>query len=254
MPFRFCVAALVTVPVLIAPASGHATPPAAEPAVFVHVGVTLVPPVPRSRRQLNAMMQEVEAVWRPYGVALLWLTPCARASTSPPDVRLQVEFVGHARQKYPTRHPGPGVARLGAIGFLEGGVPDDIVKLSADEITAVMVPTLYGNGMESQPQATIDDLVGRALGRVLAHELGHYLLALPTHTQDGLMRASFRGHDLAHRDRQAFRLDAFAFVRLQARLTEIRGMPEGNLRGGKPITFFNQLHRNSTVVPEVRGR
>jgi hypothetical protein len=38
--------------------------------------------------------------------------------------------------------------------------------------------------------------LGRALGRVLAHEIGHYLLGTREHTRNGLMRAQFAPQDL----------------------------------------------------------
>jgi hypothetical protein len=38
-------------------------------------------------------------------------------------------------------------------------------------------------------------LLGRAVGRVIAHEVGHWLTGR-RHTRDGLMRATFRERDL----------------------------------------------------------
>ena len=54
----------------------------------------------------------------------------------------------------------------------------------------------------------VDDRVyARALGRVLAHELGHLLLRLNGHRDRGLMRSAFSHRSLTARGRRAFRLD-----------------------------------------------
>ena len=53
----------------------------------------------------------------------------------------------------------------------------------------------------------VDDRVyARALGRVLAHELGHLLLRLNGHRDRGLMRSAFSHRSLITRGRGAFRI------------------------------------------------
>ena len=51
-----------------------------------------------------------------------------------------------------------------------------------------------------------DDVYARALGRVLAHELGHLLLRLNGHRDRGLMQSAFSYRSLTARGRHAFRL------------------------------------------------
>jgi hypothetical protein len=51
-----------------------------------------------------------------------------------------------------------------------------------------------------------DQVYARALGRVLAHELGHLLLRLNGHRDHGLMRSTFSHRSLIARGRGAFRL------------------------------------------------
>ena len=43
--------------------------------------------------------------------------------------------------------------------------------------------------VEQMPQSQRETLLARAMGRALAHELGHYLLASKVHTEHGLMKA-----------------------------------------------------------------
>jgi len=62
-------------------------------------------------------------------------------------------------------------------------------------------------------------------GRVIAHEIGHYLLHDPGHTSNGLMQAQHTGEDLASPVRHAFELSKEAAERL-AWLTERAGPTE----------------------------
>lgn len=60
--------------------------------------------------------------------------------------------------------------------------------------------------------------MGRALGRVLAHELGHLALGLPGHDSSGLMRASFRQGDLMGKRREGLGIAEEDVERLRSRL------------------------------------
>jgi hypothetical protein len=162
------------------------------------------------------MMQETDVIWRPYGVTLVWITEgTGEGSAGGPAALLRVHFVHGARPTPPIG--SPGASRLGAIRFFDD-VADDLIMLSTDEIAATVMSTgLSGHDLHDLPPGLIEDVTGRATGRVLAHELGHYLLASATHTQKGLMRPSFAGQELVGLDRRTFRLDPAALVRLRAR-------------------------------------
>jgi hypothetical protein len=56
------------------------------------------------------------------------------------------------------------------------------------------------------PQAGQEQTLARVLGRALAHEIGHYLLASPAHTATGLMRATQSIQSLVKDDVSAFTL------------------------------------------------
>ena len=58
----------------------------------------------------------------------------------------------------------------------------------------------------------------RALGRVLAHELGHLFLRLSGHRDDGLMRPSFSHRSLTARGNRAFRLSDKDLKKMRAAL------------------------------------
>jgi hypothetical protein len=67
-----------------------------------------------------------------------------------------------------------------------------------------------------------ETLLGRAMGRALAHELGHYLLASKVHTQRGLMKPIMTAFELFMPDASAFRIDPAQRRTVAARL---RGEP-----------------------------
>jgi hypothetical protein len=70
----------------------------------------------------------------------------------------------------------------------------------------------------------------RALGRVLAHEIGHVFLDMWTHDETGLMRAIYDPRELADRNRAPFRLATRALDRLKSRACapmEFATVPEG---------------------------
>jgi hypothetical protein len=56
--------------------------------------------------------------------------------------------------------------------------------------------------------------LGLVLGRAVAHEIGHYLLATSTHAPQGLMRARIEAREFADLRRTTFRLDKAAQAHL----------------------------------------
>jgi hypothetical protein len=75
---------------------------------------------------------------------------------------------------------GPGLARVWVT---------QVRRLAA----SVRVQTFPLAGL---PDALADLFVARALGRALAHEIGHYLLGTARHTPHGLMRERFTPQEL----------------------------------------------------------
>jgi hypothetical protein len=173
---------------------------------------TVAPAAVPSARQIDGMIREADAIWSPYGVQV----SLARSPELRPDaVRLTLEFAPSSAQ----------APRLGAIWIVDG-VPQDRVVLASREVGALVDATLVrGRRLDQWPPAVIDDVHGRALGRVLAHELGHYLLAFAGHTGEGLMKRAFRGRDLSAADRRPFRLDPLYLPRLNARLARLLPAP-----------------------------
>jgi hypothetical protein len=159
------------------------------------------------------MLQEADAIWRTHGVAIVALAP---EQTAPPtaDVRLVVTLDRTKRRLSPGRSQ-----RLGAILFDHENLPATTLTIEVGAVEATIVRTRWGGRPFDQwPQAWRDRLVGRALGRVLAHEIGHYLLASRLHGTEGLMRAMFDGDELLRPGRRGFAVAARDLPRLRTRL------------------------------------
>lgn len=93
------------------------------------------------------------------------------------------------------------------------------MALSVEAIRRIVDEARWANGRVAEyPRTVREELLGRALGRVLAHEIGHYLLVWPSHTSGGLMRSAFQGHALIERKRHTFGLSDTLMPRLRARL------------------------------------
>jgi hypothetical protein len=58
-----------------------------------------------------------------------------------------------------------------------------------------------------EPERLTHQRLGVVLGRAVAHEIGHFLLATPTHAASGLMRARIAAADFADLREGGFFLD-----------------------------------------------
>ena len=152
--------------------------------------------VPRAR-------SEAQAIWNAYGVALRW------SDDQSADARLHLDvIVDRGGATHDSAYPELGHTTLDC-----GGVPHGPIRISmgAIEETIGAAPTL--DPVLRDRQRAI------AIGRVLAHEIGHALLGAPSyHDSEGLMRASFGAVDLTGVDRRRLRLSARSVSRLRARV------------------------------------
>jgi hypothetical protein len=154
----------------------------------------------------SALVNETSAIWRGYGVELHWSD-----DDEPAVLDLEVDLVRHTTPRIGAR----AASVLGRTALdPSGGVRGPIVVLIDSVESLIEDAPLHGSNVVLREQE-----LGRALGRVLAHELGHVLLGMPTyHDTDGLMRPSFLADDLTRPDRARFQLATSSVARLRARL------------------------------------
>jgi hypothetical protein len=137
---------------------------------------------------------EADAIWRRAGVTIDW-----RLDRGDADVR--VVFADPAR----TADGAP--MTLGWLLF-NADVPDPIVHLSIANMKRLLAEsTDVVATIQTMKPWQRETLVARGLGRALAHELGHYLLASKRHTPNGLMRAQHTGAEMFDAGRQPFAID-----------------------------------------------
>ena len=137
---------------------------------------------------LSTATKEIERIWRPYGVSFLW---GGRAATQKDGQQPPLRIV----LKDDTL-PGTGTQalteRLASIEFLEPTLPRDVINVAVGSARYLLSRSRYiGRNVRELPPFTQDRLLGKVVGRSIAHELGHYLLASRQHTEKGLMRGTF---------------------------------------------------------------
>jgi hypothetical protein len=153
-----------------------------DPAI--DVGAILEVVSPTSTTALTAMQAEVERIWTPHGVRIRWLGHGHDAPHSMANVDVLVGVDpregGHVR---PT-----GRNTLGWFRSARDGDSRPIITIfphQAQRLAGALGAHICGHRCL---EAWLERLQGTLLGRVLAHEIGHYLLG-PEHTSVGLMRA-----------------------------------------------------------------
>jgi hypothetical protein len=187
-------------------AGAPALPAAALPPMIVNV--TTADDLSPSLVALT--LAEADAVWRPSGVTFVWrraaarVVPYARASEAGPYVpnTLRLTIGGQRTVVRGGRMP------LGWIVFDDVAAPQQEIYLSHANAVWLMEEARAVVGIAAQlPIAQREMLLSRAMGRALAHELGHYLLASKLHTDRGLMKAALTAVELFNADTRALRID-----------------------------------------------
>jgi hypothetical protein len=135
------------------------------------------------RAVADAAVREAAEIWSRYGVLVDRTLPCASA---PDEAIVLTVRTGRPQSARPIDQP----TALGAINFDDDGTPYSLVTVYFDLLLRSVVIARLGDISEDRWPTEIRELViGRALGRVLAHEIGHYLFGVRGHSANGLMRA-----------------------------------------------------------------
>ena len=188
-------------------------PVAAAVCVDAHLRQT---GLPLNRAILEVMMNEAAAVWGPYGIAIRWTDRANpdRCVSVDSSIAVQVDNAPSAPSRRSTARPVTlGATRVSSSRA--GPVPIRLDHAAVERLLGSLTAVTLGRVVGRQ-QLTPSD-VGRALGRVLAHEVGHVLLAGSRHARRGLMRASFVPSELVDYRRRAYTLSSAEVARLAQR-------------------------------------
>jgi hypothetical protein len=88
--------------------------------------------------------------------------------------------------------------------------------------TEQVARAVEGGWDRRDPPSVDASILGTALGRVLAHELGHLFLQLNGHREDGLMKSSFSHRSLVGKSQRSFRLSAQDLERVRGAITRLQ--------------------------------
>ena len=158
------------------------------------ISVDLYAPPDIGESLVDRVGAETDAIWKPAGIAFDWHRV---SSTEAPGQRHLAVTIDTGGGGVAGSH-----ATLGRITFTPEG-PDKSIHLSLAGIEDLLLRT---EGAGTVTTIAHEILVGRALGRALSHEVGHYLLKSRTHTSHGLMRAEWPSAELFAFNRGGFEL------------------------------------------------
>jgi hypothetical protein len=157
----------------------------------------------------HAALVEAAHIWDAYDIVLDEVAD-ACAAARPPRVTVAIDG---------TAGPARSEMGLGAIRFGADGIPESAITLYLDAIVKIATGApVMGLHPSLWPSALRDEIVARAVGRALAHEIGHFLLRSPQHAGSGLMRATQKGSALGDPNRKPFALSSPDRQRLQLAL------------------------------------
>jgi hypothetical protein len=198
--------ALLSTAVLLAANLGAAGNTHPSPLFSLTAQLTVAPDLPPLSQRV--LLSEAERIWRREGVQLQW--PASRAQEASTALRVLVitrrEAVNSGGERWPVAELVPQTGqRALAIASIAGA---ERVLLEATGYRPALL----------ERHELADYRLGLVLGRAVAHEIGHYLLATPTHADRGLMRAAIDVREFADPGATTFTLDDTAGQWVRERL------------------------------------
>jgi hypothetical protein len=176
---------------------GAAGKPSPAPLLRLEVLLTVSPDLRAPARR--TLIGEAERIWRREQVELQWPSPAGGAE--PPGAPLRVLVI--ARPDSAVREARWPVAEL--ISH-EGHRAIAIASIAS----AQRVVNEAARHRLIEHPGHLEYRLGLVLGRAVAHEIGHFLLATGTHAPEGLMRATVDAGEFAALGTETFRLDEHA--------------------------------------------
>jgi len=213
----------------LAAALGVAAADRARPVVIVQVESARDVRGSTVRRALD----EAADIWRAAGIVFDWRVAGSAPPLEGPSLRVVIDDAGG---------PAARDVALGWIAFAVSDVPDPVIHLSRANVESLINRI---DSLRQSPFAERDLLTGRALGRALAHEIGHYLLASRAHTPGGLMRATRPSLAFFAPARIGFELTSEQRVAAAARIARLGpscGDPGTDRDARRGIASHQELH------------
>jgi hypothetical protein len=138
---------------------------------------------------------EFESIWATAGVRLIWVSG-EHGVTPRPDAYVVLRAGGANVIKDAALIRSGWFRQLGWVRVNDEGERSHLIEVSLANIRLSLTYAWYGNGrLAFQPRSVQILVMGRALGRVIAHEFGHWLLGRG-HEAEGLMKPELRHREL----------------------------------------------------------
>ena len=151
----------------------------------------------------HELMGESARIWQSSAVSVRWsgdpkgaaqdaIADVSSGSTGPEVADIYVTVAG----ELPAPHPVSQRRPLAEILFTNG-VPTTHITAYPREAERLLDGVKWDNqAFTERPMRMRHQLLGRILGRAVAHELGHYVSKSRDHAKTGLMRATLRTDEL----------------------------------------------------------
>ena len=147
-----------------------------------------------STSAVGAMSREIEVLYRDVPVSIGWHELAGYQSRVIAPRLVFIYFKGDCRApRLPPRQSVEGLA-LAGISRVDGRMLP-VVTVDCDRTAGYLWPSMSG-----AERVNGDAVFGRALARVVAHELYHYLTGTAKHTRSALFRASIPASTLLARE------------------------------------------------------
>ena len=179
------------------PPSPTGAPTGCAPPASRHLRVHLINQAGAIPRVLDDAQAEAAKIWTAAGLRLAWTAPPTSFDVTDSGTVLLIVRRALSRRSggesgTPRAVPGPA---LGWILF-DGNDKRGFIEVSLDEITSLVMRGVYRDkSVPDLPRRVQTDLLGRGLGRVIAHEIGHWRMGRE-HARRGLMKESLNAVDL----------------------------------------------------------
>ena len=126
----------------------------------------------------------------PSGINLAWKFGRELDGRAVNGALVLIHLRGECRSGAPVPHPSSGSPTLGQTHIADGRI------LPIADVLCDAIRNLIDRDLRAALPGDSEVLLGRALGRVTAHELFHILLQTTTHSRDGLARAAQSASEL----------------------------------------------------------
>ena len=148
------------------------------------------------RRPSRPRLAKPQPIWAAAGLRLTWVPEPTSDRQGGRVVFVLVRPVLGPSRRDEVSSGGRRRTALGRVLFNDEGVPGNIIEVGFDSVRATVAKaSRLDVPVARLPPMGLRHLTGRALGRVIAHEVGHWLLGRG-HAKEGLMKPRLRGGEL----------------------------------------------------------